>query len=559
MQQLDKLIYRNNPKPNSWRFIQTVAFTFMPGNPKACSANAIPYPEKGKSDLQLIEKTHKEFGQHIEYKCSKPGQNTNDGLTYKLRCRTDGRFQNKLWLPCRPRKLCVKPPPRPATGSGLDFSNSSQVEEFDYAVYACKQKGFVVPHTPDGLFRTICQKGANFKQTIAIKWPTCVQKPPGNEICENLPGNITGYVKTTDEVLYLNLGERITYRCADKAKLINDSYTKSFFCGYPGPGQNATLLGWDNGAGLPACHVASKCAPANLPTPGNGSGIEMPIRTADIIETDFIEYMCEKPGWALKGDYRVPDEFSGNGVKIVGGRMRMYCLKNGQLGTVTKWPQCRDSAITQCTDYLNVTAFGLAPSKGDANAVPIPVAGTYTLACSPDATKVTNNFKTLDIKCDYNGQFIKPEDNFTECRAANSCTVSPVPPSDTLLKKADATVTPIKEFMPQLYDCQAGYTLSGVVHEGVSNGYYSLPCVISNNNWTLPTSWPKCLPVKQTCNVAPILPGFVSSDKVPVNVGQKIYFACNDGTQVTDLGAKLEYTCTDSGEFTVIDPLPTCR
>ena len=52
-----------------------------------------------------------------------------------------------------------------------------------------------------------------------------------------------------------------------------------------------------------------------------------PLRTALIDETDYIEYMCEKPGWSLLGDYKVPEQFDGDRVEIVYGRMRMYCKK----------------------------------------------------------------------------------------------------------------------------------------------------------------------------------------------------------------------------------------
>ena len=79
------------------RFIQTVAVTFMPGDAKACSANAIPVPDEDTSDLELIgDPTWKDFGEYIEYECKLPavtlGPNdtmperkiTSDGLTYKL-------------------------------------------------------------------------------------------------------------------------------------------------------------------------------------------------------------------------------------------------------------------------------------------------------------------------------------------------------------------------------------------------------------------------------------------------------------------------------------------
>ena len=68
--EIDKIIYRGHPKPNSWRFIQSVAVTFMPGDPKACSKAAVPEPDEDTSDLQLIgDKVWKDFGEFIEYEC----------------------------------------------------------------------------------------------------------------------------------------------------------------------------------------------------------------------------------------------------------------------------------------------------------------------------------------------------------------------------------------------------------------------------------------------------------------------------------------------------------
>ena len=68
--EIDKIIYRGHPKLNSWRFIQSVAVTFMPGDAKACSKAAIPAPDEDTSDLRLVgEKAWKDFGEFVEYEC----------------------------------------------------------------------------------------------------------------------------------------------------------------------------------------------------------------------------------------------------------------------------------------------------------------------------------------------------------------------------------------------------------------------------------------------------------------------------------------------------------
>ena len=64
-----------------------------------------------------------------------------------------------------------------------------------------------------------------------------------------------------------------------------------------------------------------------MPWPISTLNQSIPLRTALIDETDYIEYMCEKPGWSLLGDYKVPEQFDGDRVEIVFGRMRMYCKK----------------------------------------------------------------------------------------------------------------------------------------------------------------------------------------------------------------------------------------
>ena len=48
--------------------------------------------------------------------------------------------------------------------------------------------------------------------------------------------------------------------------------------------------------------------------------VPLTFRTAPIEETDYVEYMCEKPGWSLLGDYKTPSQFKGELVSIVYGR-----------------------------------------------------------------------------------------------------------------------------------------------------------------------------------------------------------------------------------------------
>ena len=80
------------------------------------------------------------FGEELEFVFPDSDLVTNDGITFKLKCMENGRYQNRDFLTCRPRKVCTLPPPRPTDVSGLAFSQSINVPEFE-AIYHCKKEG----------------------------------------------------------------------------------------------------------------------------------------------------------------------------------------------------------------------------------------------------------------------------------------------------------------------------------------------------------------------------------------------------------------------------------
>lgn len=57
---------------------------------------------------------------------------------------------------------------------------------------------------------------------------------------------------------------------------------------------------------------------------------------------------------------------------------------------MTTWPKCRDSSVTHCTTFPDLTEYELVsadPAQG-----PVPINGDYVVKCFHD-TFVTNEFK----------------------------------------------------------------------------------------------------------------------------------------------------------------------
>ena len=98
----------------------------------------------------------------------------------------------------------------------------------------------------------------------------------------------------------------------------------------------------------------------------------------------------------------------------------------------------------------------------------------------------------------------------------------------------------------------------------IENGVFKLPCDLDeSSNWKLPTTWPECKVTVDQCTELPTDPmlttNFMTSDSVPVNVSKTISYRCKTSGHVTVVGETLDLTCTESGQFELPDPIPSCR
>lgn len=513
-----------------------------------CSQNVIPEPS-AESGLVVVEKKYVPFGKSIDYKCKNPDYVTNDGLLYKLPCMQNGRFLNRLWLQCRPRKICLKPPPRPDDRSGLKFSDSLNVPEFENAVYECKQPGYIVPNTVDGKFRTPCKRTSSFEQSVRIDWPVCVLKP--TEVCEPVPTPPAGYILYNEASQFVALNQKLTFGCENSAMLMGDALTMSYTCVKK---QDGTFefdgLDVNN---LPACRLPGYCDPIALPKPPESSGLDLPSQSQKVEEGGFIEYSCAKgTGWALVAN-DVNSKFIGSQGTVVGGKLRLYCGAGPSFGNVTQWPVCRNLSITQCDPIPDFSAFGLKSSVTGSVAVGVKV----TLSCSTPG-QITEHFASTEMTCGPDGKYHITEE-LTNCRAAADCPASPDPPEDSrLIKVGTAT---IKEFGTQEYKCEDGFTLDGVETENVVTnlGRLSIPCKLDSGNFVPPSTWPTCKPVASQCSQVPALPGFNTIGVGPIPINNKVYYTCSKQGEVTDQGGWLGLRCTLSGQIVVPKDLPACR
>lgn len=539
--------------------------SFTPGNRKKCSGSHIPIPEalSGLAVPTPEERLPVDPWEYFEYRCKNPNMVVNDGWTFKVRCHADTmKFQLRPWQTCRERRVCLMPAPRPPDSSRLAFSTSSVVLELDHAVYECLDSGWVVPGTIDGKFRTPCKKIGAFEQSVRITWPTCVPKP--NPSCDSLPDiDLTKYrmVQPTTPQMYLPVGSKLIVACADSDELIGDAPTVSYICTASADGTSASLQGFSGS--LPICRARDVCSRNSIVEPSLESGLRAPYQTQDVEERLYIDYPCrEGHPWKLLGNYETPDEFDGDNVQIVDGRLRVFCTQGGSFGEVRKWPTCRDSSITECSTFPDLTSHELV---GVSNS-PVPIGGDYTIKCF-NPYMVTDTFLEKTLTCGYDGNIILPETNFTDCRLARTCPAPPSHDAANTFLTALTTPSPFTEFMVQSYECQAGYTLGGVESEIIVNGRVELPCKLdAAGAWVVPAPsiWPPvCLPIATSCpgTAIPTIPGLValSSTSGTIPVGDTAKYRCLDASEVTDQGQIIELTCTQSGLFTPPPTGLTCR
>ncbi|TRY77305.1 hypothetical protein TCAL_04063, partial [Tigriopus californicus] len=546
--ELDNLILDKFADLETWPFVRSYMFGVVPGKPLGCSENVIPEPA-AESGLVVVEKKYVPFGQSIDFRCKNPNYVTNDGVLYKLRCMDNGRFLNRLWLECRPRKICLKPPPRPDDRSGLKFSESINVPEFNNAVYECKQPGYVVPNTKDGKFRTPCKRTSSFEQSVRIDWPVCTMKP--TEVCEPVPSAPAGYVLYNEVSQFITVGQKLTFGCQDSKMLMGDTLTMSFTC--VKESNNTFLFKGLDVSNLPQCRFPSYCDPTSLPLPPESSGLDLPIQSQKVEEGGFVEYSCSKGlGWSLVAN-DVNSKFIGSQGIVVGGKLRLYCGAGPSFGNVTQWPVCRNLSITQCDPIPDFSSFGLKSSITGSVAVGVQV----TLSCV-SMDEVTEHFATTEMTCGPDGKYHMTKE-LTDCRPALECPVAPDAPEESRLVKVTATA--VQEFQTQEYKCEDGFTLDGVITDSVINsmGRLSIPCMLADGEFVPPATWPTCVPIASQCSQVPTLPGFTTLSVGPMSINERVYYTCSNQGEVTDQGRWIDSRCTHSGIVAVPVSIPACR
>ena len=286
-----------------WKFVRVKVLGYEPGNPKGCPHNVFPEPPES-TELVLETKTSVPFGDYGYYVCKNESRTvTEDGLKFKLKCLTNGRFQNRKWLKCRERGMCTKRPVLPESGSGLGLSPSRNVLEFDYANYTCLDPSQVLdPPTEDNIFRVLCQrkdrKGRNnFEQSVRISkrggWPKCTGKPA--TACDvwstSLSSEPEGYKLKEDKVSYKLHGDKVEFVCKEEGFLAGDVPSISYQCN----NQTFALLEFDT---PPQCRKPVEC-PMTLPGLDEDlekAGLIKPQLLKPLKESETIEYECTKTG-----------------------------------------------------------------------------------------------------------------------------------------------------------------------------------------------------------------------------------------------------------------------
>ena len=113
-----------------------------------------------------------EIGKVLNFKCP-DGQVYGDQKYYdKLSCESSGLFtasEAEDKSKCRDAVACTDVP-EPPGDKNLDKSASTNLVEYDEAVYKCNS-GYTTDQGPDWEFKLTCQTGGAFPSSPA--WPTC--------------------------------------------------------------------------------------------------------------------------------------------------------------------------------------------------------------------------------------------------------------------------------------------------------------------------------------------------------------------------------------------------
>ena len=133
---------------------------------------------------------------------------TNLGKTFSVPCKSDGSVTLPTPAPTCKVPVSCPTPPTPPTSSKLNASASSNVAEYDSAIYTCINGYTLANVTASGVannqFSLTCGTGGTFPTSPT--WPTCQL-----QYCVTVPA-VTGF--TTTSLAPVFTGTAVQYTCA---------------------------------------------------------------------------------------------------------------------------------------------------------------------------------------------------------------------------------------------------------------------------------------------------------------------------------------------------------
>ena len=230
------------------------------------------------------------------------------GKVQYLQCLSDGSFvDHSNWPPCRDPLDCSDPIPTPDSTSKLESSLSTDLKEFDQAIFACPS-GLNLAHGPSQ-FSLTC--GLNGQFPVVNSWPEC-------KITSCAIPTVDGF--TAQKTGKIDIGESITYKCTDENLVSDQGKEVSLICNEDGTINFPESL---------TCREPIECTdpPPEPPENSNFKALEYSTPTK---EFSRFSYQC-KDGFGLLNGYS------------------LGCLSNGNFESVTDWPICSPLCTTPIT------------------------------------------------------------------------------------------------------------------------------------------------------------------------------------------------------------------
>ncbi len=488
-----------------------------------CSAypNASLVPSLTSTDRLPIQ-----VGKEIAYRCIQASEVVvGHGVEVKFPCAAGGIFTIPNPAPgCRARGACSGARPAPSAASNLDAnSDTTDVSEFDYVEYSCKEGYSLWPvratssnNVMSNKFKLQCPDGAAWPATGSVTWPTCVKKD-----CDVLP-TPAGFTAVTPAPIAF--GDYAIFKCDTAGKVTDLGPEVAIKCN--GDNTFAEPATW------PTCR--DPVYQAIKPAPPASQNFLPVSNSTVVIEYQHAIYKC------------MPGKYFGN----METEFKLMLNKDGVYNPpdYTPWPKCTKPACDGFTPPAGWKASIAQPKEGD----------QITFTCA-NSSLVANIGKSFTATCS-DGTVTLPAANLLTCRLPNDCTdTPPTPASGSNLLNTASTVT--KEYGEALYVCQSGHQLSKADANSADGVNFALTCG-SNGKFPTSVTWPTC---QKTCT-ADVLPD-AASMLVPrltptsIRYQEKQDFKCSSDLYNLPSGDRFfnGVKCIENGALSVEDPWPTCQ